>query len=120
MKASKGFLLFEVIISIAIITSGLLVVMASYSASKRAIESSQELFEASLLLEEKIFEFEERGEIETGELSGEFEKDGAHTWSIYAEEIGGTVLNKMTLNVFSQKYEPKTKYSIAAILKKKK
>ena len=72
MKASKGFLLFEVIISIAIITSGLLVVMASYSASKRAIESSQELFEASLLLEEKIFEFEERGEIETRELSGEF------------------------------------------------
>ena len=40
MKGVKGFLLFEVIISIVIITAGLLFVMRAYSSSKAALEKS--------------------------------------------------------------------------------
>ena len=56
----------EVMVAIVVITGGLLFVMRVYSTAKSALDRSRSLFKYSLLLEEKIFDFEERGVIEEG------------------------------------------------------
>ena len=62
MNNKKGFLLLEVMVSIVIITSGLLFVTRVYSTARDVIKRSFVLFKSSLLLEDKMFEFEEKGE----------------------------------------------------------
>ncbi|MDD5173766.1 MAG: prepilin-type N-terminal cleavage/methylation domain-containing protein [Candidatus Omnitrophota bacterium] len=90
MNNKRGFLLLEVIVSIVIITSGLLFVMRAYSAARYAIQRSSVLFESSLLLESGIFEFEEKGSIESGIKSGkQFPEDSSYSWSIKTEEAPG-------------------------------
>ena len=83
MNKKKGFLLLEVIVSIAIITSGLVFVTRVYSTAKYAIQRSFVLFKSSLLLESKMFEFEEKGKIESDFTDGKtFSDDRDYSWSI--------------------------------------
>ena len=121
MKDVKGFLLFEVIISIVMITTGLLFVMRAYSSSKEALERSRDLFKSSLLLEKAAFEFEEKNEIEEGSKEEIFNDDKDYSWSIRAESQEGSSLNMniVTLNVFQAKDALNTKYSLATYLKNK-
>ena len=87
MKNKRGFLLLEVIVSIVIITSGLLFVMRVYSTARYAIQRSSVLFESGLLLESKMFEFEERGEIESDLKDGkQFSRESGYSWLIKTEE----------------------------------
>ncbi|MCX5667985.1 MAG: prepilin-type N-terminal cleavage/methylation domain-containing protein [Candidatus Omnitrophica bacterium] len=87
MSNKKGFLLLEVIVSIVIITSGLLFVMRVYSTARYAIQRSSVLFESGLLLESKMFEFEEKGEIEKDLKDGkQFSRESGYSWSIKTEE----------------------------------
>lgn len=77
----------EVIVSIVIITSGLLFVMRVYSTARYAIQRSLVLFESSLLLESKMFEFEEKGKVESGLKDGkQFPQDSPYSWSVKTEE----------------------------------
>jgi hypothetical protein len=76
-----------VIVSIVIITSGLLFVMRVYSTARYAIQRSSVLFESVLLLESKIFEFEEKGEIESDLKDGkQFSRESGYSWLIKTEE----------------------------------
>ena len=59
MRTKRGFLLLEVMASIIIITGGLLFVTRVYSTVRMALERSHALFKNSLLLEEKVYDFEE-------------------------------------------------------------
>lgn len=87
MRNNRGFLLLEVIVSIVIITSGLLFVMRVYSTARYAIQRSSVLFESSLLLENGIFEFEEKGKIEGDLKEGkQFPENSPYSWSVNAEE----------------------------------
>ena len=87
MSDKKGFLLLEVIVSIVIITSGLLFVMRVYSTARHAIQRSSVLFESSLLLESGMFEFEEKGKIESGLKEGKRFPDGSsYSWLVKTEE----------------------------------
>ena len=143
MKARKGFLLFEIMISVVIIASGLLFIMNSYSSAKNSIKRSTELFEASLLLENKMWEFEEKGEIEIGAESGDFPENEEYSWSMEAglaaeaaavevapgeegeapgEEKGITDeadYNLVTLEVFAKKKPETIRYSLVTYLKNK-
>ena len=87
MSGKKGFLLLEVIVSIVVITSGLLFVMRAYSTAQYAIQRSLVLFESGLLLESKMFEFEEKGKIES-DLKEEkrFSQNSPYSWSVKTEE----------------------------------
>ena len=77
----------EVIVSIVIITSGLLFVMRVYSTARYAIQRSSVLFESSLLLESGMFEFEEKGQIESDlKREKKFPDDSPYSWSIKTEE----------------------------------
>jgi len=73
--------------AIVIITGGLLFVMRVYSTAKEALDRSRTLFKNSLLLEEKIFDFEERGVIEEGKDRGHFPDDKESFWEVSAETL---------------------------------
>ncbi len=87
MSNKKGFLLLEVIVSIVIITSGLLFVMRVYSTARYAIQRSLVLFESGLLLESGMFEFEEKGKVESDLKEGkQFPQYSPYSWSVKTEE----------------------------------
>jgi len=87
LSDKKGFLLLEVIVSIVIITSGLLFVMRVYSTARYAIQRSLILFESGLLLESGMFEFEEKGKIESDLKDGkQFPQESPYSWSVKTEE----------------------------------
>lgn len=102
MSDKKGFLLLEVIVSIAIITGGLVFVTRVYTTAKYAIQRSSVMFSSSLLLESKMFEFEEKREIESDfKDSKEFSPDKDYSWSISAVSvpIDPVLRQKLDLNL---------------------
>ena len=102
MSGKKGFLLLEVIVSIVIITSGLLFVMRVYSTARYAIQRSSALFESGLLLESKMFEFEEKGKIESDIKEGkQFSRESGYSWLIKTEEApkDPVLEQKLDLNI---------------------
>ena len=119
MKKNKGFLLFEVVISIVIITTGILFVMRGYLASKDSLQKSQELLKAALFLESGMWEFEEAGQIEEKEDGGDFSYDKNFAWKVNAEILEETEISLVTFEVFSKKDPENTIESIQTYLKNK-
>lgn len=120
----KGFLLFEVMMSIVIITAGLLFITRSYSSSKDSIRRSIDVFRTTFLLEEKMWELEESGEAAAEKSSGEFKEPEGYEWEIEAENLddeafGDSKLNIVTVRVFDKKNRKKTIYSLWTYLKDK-
>lgn len=102
MSNKKGFLLLEVIVSIVIITSGLVFVMRVYSTARYAIQRSSTLFESGLLLESEMFEFEEKGKIESDFKHGkQFPGDSPYSWSIKTQALPRDPVlgQKLNLNI---------------------
>ena len=114
-------MLLEVMASIVVITGGLLFIMRVYSTAKEALDRSRTLFGHSLLLEEKIFDFEEKGEAER--LSKEYELAGVknHLWSANAQPaaLEGSSLNVLTLAVFQKNVSNPARHSLVTYLKDK-
>lgn len=118
-RNSRGFLLFEVVISIVLITAGLLFIMRSYSSSKNSIQRSTEVFRTSLLLEGKMWEFEEKGLIEEGSKEGDFAENEEYSWQAEVIRMEDSNLNQVTLAVFRKKDRKDTEYFISTYLKNK-
>jgi hypothetical protein len=119
----KGFLLFEVIMSIVIITAGLLFITRSYSSSKMSVDRSGEIFRTSLLLESKMWEYEAAEEISDQRESGDFEEAEGYSWEMEAEPVEEGLerpkLSLVTLRVFKEKDREATEYSVRTYLKYK-
>ena len=62
----KGYLLLEVVASIAVIAIGLAVILRSFTSSLRASKIAQEYFEASLRVQDKMAELEELEKLNGG------------------------------------------------------
>lgn len=130
MRNRRGFLLLEVIISIVVITGGLLFVMRVYSTAKEALNRSRTFFKYSLLLEEKIYDFEERGIIEEGKEDDHFPDLRDYFWEAEASSLASVApelndLCTVRLDVFrhqssSEGTSPPEKYSLYTYLNKKK
>lgn len=102
MRNSKGFLLLEVMVSIVVITGGLIFIMRVFSASKSMIDRSREMFFAGLLLEEKMFEYEEKFQIAQGAAEGTFKDLDNYLWSVNAQPrstAAGEMLSAVSLTV---------------------
>ena len=129
MRNRRAFLLLEVMVAIVVITSGLLFVTRVYSTAKEALSRSRAFFKYSLLLEEKIFDFEERGVIEEGKGQGHFPGSNDYFWEVEADTLAfqGLELSDLCtvkLDVlhkqdYSQTGAPE-KYSLFTYLNKKK
>ena len=125
MRNNRGFLLLEVMASIIIITGGLLFVMRVYSTVRIALERSSALFKNSLLLEEKMFDFEEKGLIEEGSDMGHFPGADGYAWQVKASQLSLdnpdlSDLETVELCVFNDKITPPDKYFISTYLFKKR
>lgn len=129
MNKNKGFLLLEVVVSIAIITGALVFVVRAYTTAKYALQRSSVMFTSSLLLENQMFEYEEKGSIEDDYKDGrDFPDNKDYSWSISAASMDtDPVLNqKLGLNLVTlevsrnrDREESKsyiTKYSIMTYL----
>ena len=128
MSSKKGFLLLEVMVSIVVITGGLLFVMRVYSTAKNALNTSRTLFKSSLLLEEKIFDFEEKGMIAEDTDRGSFRDPKDYSWEVEAAALApqGQDLSELCalkLGVFynnsSSSAGPPNKYYLFTYLNKK-
>lgn len=120
MKAkNRGFLLVEVMISVLIIISGIIYVARSFYSSKNSFQKSREMLVSSLLLEDKMWGFEEKREIGEGGKGGGFPDNADYEWKIEARDMEETGLELVTLKVFQKKDPKKTAYSINTILMKK-
>ena len=62
----KGYLLLEVLASIAVIAIGLAVILRSFTMSLRASKIAQEYFEASLLVQDAMSSLEEQEKLAGG------------------------------------------------------
>ena len=113
---NKGFLLFEVLVTIVIVTAGLLFIIHSYSASKNLLNRSTEIFMQRLLLEGKVWEFEEKGEVPLEQESGWFTDFEGYSWQIDVEPLADSNLNRFTLSVFETNDPENTQYSISTYL----
>jgi len=125
MRGRRGFLLLEVMVSIIVITGGLLFVMRVYSTAWGALDRSRTLFKNSLLLEEAAFSFEEKGIIEEGTQTGRFADPKDYSWEAKAmplslDDIDLNDLNSVDLDVFNNKASPPDKYFLSTYLYKKK
>ncbi|MBU4589332.1 MAG: type II secretion system GspH family protein [Candidatus Omnitrophica bacterium] len=84
---NKGFLLLEVMVSVTILSIGLVLILSSFIRSIKAIELSEDYFRAGLLFEEKIYEVHNTdGEIFSDE--GVFEDFGSRfSWNLAVESV---------------------------------
>ena len=86
-RKNKGFLLLEVMVSITVLSIGLVLVLSSFMRSIRAIEISEDYFRAGLLLEEKIYEVL-NSDIEEGLSEGVFADFGNRfSWNLSIENL---------------------------------
>jgi len=101
-RKNKGFLLLEVMVSIGILSIGLVLVLGSFMRSIRAMELSEDYFRAGLLLEAKIYEVL-NSDIEEGLSEGVFTDFGNRfSWNSNVENLeeeGFEDISEVTLEV---------------------
>jgi len=129
VRCKKGILLLEVMVSIVVITAGLLFVMRVYSTAKEALQRSRDFFKYSLLLEDRMYDFEEKGVIEEGRDKGRFPSLREYYWEVSADSLAFeeqelSDLCSVRMDVFyrasSAQAEKSDKYSLFTYLFKKR
>jgi len=97
MRKSKGFLLLEIMVSVSIMSFGVLLILNSFVRPIRATELSMDYFKAGLLLEEKMSEFYNSG-VKDGVTKGEFNGfDSRFFWALDAGYLEGGFSGKSIL-----------------------
>lgn len=86
---SKGFLLFEVVIALAILSSAIVLVIRGFMTSMKAIAVSEDNIKAVRHLEEKMWEIEDEaakeGTLTTDSSSGNF--DDGYKWALSVDTV---------------------------------
>ncbi len=111
-----GFLLLEVMLSVFIVVVGVVFVIGSFITSIKAFKVSKLYLDALYLTEEKMWEYEESGEIEEGSDSGKFEDYKNAEWNVEAKEIEDLPLNETTVQIVLKENDRKRKYEIVTYL----
>jgi len=112
----KGFLLFEVVISIVVIATSFLFIINSYRTAKDSIERSTEILKTSLALERKMWPYEEKGKIEQMRQSGDFLGDGQFTWLLESTAVENTGINLVQIGIYDKKHPETHLYSVSTFL----
>jgi hypothetical protein len=100
-KNKSAFLLLEVVLSVFIVTVGIVFVIGSFITSIKTFKVSKIYLDALYLTEDKMWEYEVNGEIEEDKDSGKFEDYKNAKWNVEAEllEDEDLNLNETTLEV---------------------
>jgi len=129
-KNKDGFLLFEVILSVAILSLGLVLVLHSFTGSLKAARISQDYMRAVLLLEAKMTGLEWKGSLDSGISEGKFsQKNERFAWKIEATPVEETAgedkekkkieLNKVRLTVSWSESKKVERIELTTYLKSK-
>ncbi|MBI3601489.1 MAG: hypothetical protein HY209_01135 [Candidatus Omnitrophica bacterium] len=117
MTPKKGFLLLEVIVSLVILTGGLLFVTQAYFAALKTAQRTRENFQLGLWLEEGMFGFEEKGQVKEGLWQGELEGRKDVLWKMKAVATQASDLHTVNLSVFDR-HTPQQERSLWTFLNK--
>ncbi len=118
-KKGSGFMLLEVLLSVFIISVGVVFVIGSFITSIKAFKVSREYFDAMALMEDVMWPYEESGRIEEGHESGDFDNYKQARWMIEAEELEELSLNKATVTVELRKGERPRTFTVVTYLRPK-
>jgi prepilin-type N-terminal cleavage/methylation domain-containing protein len=101
-QKNRGFLLLEVMISVAILSIGTLLILNSFMRPLRAIEFSRDCFKAGLLLEEKMLELY-NSDIKDGLSKGVFSNfDNKFSWNLGVIKLEEDACNEVNLRILWQ------------------
>lgn len=115
-----GFLLFEIMVAVTILSIGLTLILRSFTTTIDAVRVSQDHTRAILLLEQKVFELERVGFAAPGTSSGKFK--GAlqmFEWELESTELEEVPLNQVTMSVKWQTTRRPQKVSVVTFLPSK-
>lgn len=86
-RRHSGFMLLEVVLSVLVVSVGVVFVIGSFITSIKAFKVSKVYADALYLIEQKLWEYEEKGTIEDGRDSGKFDDYKDAQWEIEAREL---------------------------------
>lgn len=113
----KGFMLLEVVLSVFIVSVGVVFVIGSFITSIKAFKASKSYLEVLNLIDEKMWQYLESGKIEEGSDSGEFEDYKGAEWNIEAKELeDDSPLEEVTIEVSLKEGEMERSVKIATYL----
>ena len=124
-RNKKGILLFEVMLTVIILSVGLTLILRSFSTSLNAAKSAQHYTTATLLIEDKMWELENEGAIDADlNEEGQFpEPHQGFNWQLETKDkpIQGQTgkLNEVRLTVFFQEGKRKGSTFITTYLPNK-
>lgn len=116
-RSRSGFLLFEVMVTITILSLGLVMVLRSFASSLGAARFAQNYTEAILLAEEKLWEWEKVDAIIPEEpMSGDL--PGGFRWKLEATPLeDASNLNEVKVAVSWKERGRQEEVSLATYLK---
>jgi hypothetical protein len=89
----KGFLLFEVIVTVVVLTAGLVLVTRAFIAAGKSVRVSGMMYDAASILGKRMFEFDMADEARESQSDGVDEAGSARfAWSQTVTAITGTGL----------------------------
>jgi len=98
-RKNKGFLLLEVMISVSILSFGLLLILNSFMRPIRAVELSKDYFKAGLLIEEKMFEIC-NSDIKEGSSQGSFSDfNSRFSWNMDVIKLEENTFKEINLRI---------------------
>lgn len=105
-------MLLEVILSVFVVTVGVVFVINSFITSIKAFKVSKIYVEALYLIEQKLWDYEEKGKIEEGRDSGRFNDYKNAEWEIQAKEVEDLPLCETTAEVVMKEENTKRRFEI--------
>ncbi|MBU4375979.1 MAG: hypothetical protein KKD29_00710 [Candidatus Omnitrophica bacterium] len=112
-KHHSGFMLLEVMLSVFVVTVGVVFVIGSFTTSIKASKVSKIYVNALYLLEQSLWEYEEKGKIEDGRYSGKFDDYKGTEWEIEAKELEDIPLLETEAGVVITKDDQKRYFKIS-------
>lgn len=89
-KANKsGFLLLEVMVSVVIIASGIIIIGRSFYQIKNNLKNTQSVITETLLLESKMFDLRFKNKPEEGIASGQLDDNENYSWRTETKRLEG-------------------------------
>jgi len=113
----KGFLLLELMISIAVFSIAFVLILTSFVSSIRAMDFSKDCFRAGLLLECKIYEvyYVDRKEDLSKGTFADFNKE--FSWSLDIVSMEEDLLDEVLLKVFWNKRNIERDLTVVSLFK---
>jgi len=112
-------MLLEVMLSVLVVSIGVVFVISSFITSLKAFKLSKIYVDAVYLIEQKLWEYEESGEIEDGRAEGRFDDYKGAEWEIDAKELEDLPLEETSAEIAIKRADQKRTFTVVTYFNKK-